>query len=157
MTMKVSLEQIATAAKEISMPADKLLALLARLQDELAPSIEKAPAIKKQFVLLVSDPQGFLHGHDFAGWVLQIPEEESPVTACDRIHRAAYDFNASKRGRLLPVQTIGEACESVPSKFLKEQGAWVKTRTPVSVVVTDNEIPRVEKLVSGANPSKDNL
>jgi hypothetical protein len=151
--VKATLEQIEIAAKEIKLPMAEIQALLERLSDKYAPAeTEKAPAIKKQFVLLVSDPQGFLHGHDFAGWVLQIPEEESPVTVTDRIHRASYDFNASKRGRLLPVQTIGEACESVPSKFLKEQGAWVKTRTPVSVVVTDNEIPRVEKLVSGANP-----
>ena len=79
------------------------------------------------------------------GWVLQIPENESVATTQDRILRGAYDFNASKKGRLLPVKTIGEALESVPAKFFKEADLWVKTKTPVLVLRTDNEIPRDSK------------
>ena len=70
---------------------------------------EKPPAVKKQFVIVISDPDGRLPKGDFVGWVLQIPESESPATTPARVFRAAYDFNASKRGRLLPVKSIGEA------------------------------------------------
>jgi hypothetical protein len=49
-----------------------------------------------------------------------------------------------------PVQTIGEALESVKSAIFKESGVWVKTREAVLVVRTNNELP-VEKLCSGAN------
>jgi hypothetical protein len=103
---------------------------------------EKPPALKKQFVILVSDPDGHLPKHDFAGWVLQIPENESVATTQDRLFRAAYDFNTTKKGRLLPVKTVGEAIENVPAKFLKETEVWVKTKTPVLVLRTNNEIPK---------------
>jgi hypothetical protein len=103
---------------------------------------EKPPAVKKQFVILVSDPDGRLPKHDFVGWVLQIPENESPATTQDRIFRSAYDFNTTKKGRLLPMKTVGEAIENIPAKFLKEVDVWVKTKTPVLVLKTDNEIPK---------------
>jgi hypothetical protein len=106
---------------------------------------EKPPATKKQFVILVSDPDGKLPKHDFVGWVLQIPENESVATTQDRIFRGTYDFNASKKGRLMPVKTVGEALENVAAKYFKEADVWVKTKTPVLVVRTDNEIPKGEE------------
>ena len=105
---------------------------------------EKPPAVKKQFVILASDPEGRLPKHDFVGWVLQIPENESVATTQERICRGAYDFNASKKGRLMPVKTIGEAIENVAAKYFKEADVWVKTKTPVLVLRTDNEIPKGE-------------
>lgn len=103
---------------------------------------DKPPAVKKQFVILISDPEGRLPSNDFVGWVLQIPETESVATTQERIFRSAYDFNASKKGRLLPVKTVGEAMESVPAKHFKEAEVWVKTKTPVLMLRTDNEIPK---------------
>lgn len=103
---------------------------------------EKPPAMKKQFVILVSDPEDRFPKHDFVGWVLQIPEEASVATTQERIFRGTYDFNASKRGRLMPAKTVGEAIENVPAKHFKECEVWVKTKTPVLVLRTDNEIPR---------------
>ena len=102
---------------------------------------ELPPPVKKQFCLLVSDPEGRLPKDDFTGWVLQIPENESPATTLERVIRAAYEFNTTKKGRLLPVKTVGEALENVPAKHFKETEVWVKTKTPVLVVRTDNEIP----------------
>lgn len=103
---------------------------------------DKPPAVKKQFAVLLSDPDGKMPKHDFVAWVLQIPENESVATTEERIRRGAYDFNASKRGRLLPVKTVGEAVENVPARFFKEADLWVKTKTPVLVLKTDNEIPK---------------
>ncbi|MEO6876078.1 MAG: hypothetical protein ABI222_14770, partial [Opitutaceae bacterium] len=54
---------------------------------------EKPPAVKKQYVIVVSDPEGKLPKVDFTGWVLQIPENDSPATTPDRVFKAAYDFN----------------------------------------------------------------
>ncbi len=112
------------------------------LETQPEPGEEKLPAVKKQFVVIVSDPEGRLPKNDFVAWVVQIPESESPSTTLDRIFRSAYDFNTTKKGRLLPVKTVGEAIECVPAKFFKEADAWIKTKTPVLVVKTDNAIPR---------------
>lgn len=102
---------------------------------------DKPPAVKKQFAILISDPEDRLPKTDFAGWVLQIPEDESVATTQDRIFRAVYEFNTTKKGRLLPSKTIGEALENVPAKHFKETGVWVKTKTPVLMLKTNNEIP----------------
>jgi hypothetical protein len=124
-------------------------AILRRIVEEMNLAVqpdpgeeEKPPPLKKQFVILVSDPDERLPQHDFVGWVLQVPENESVATTQDRLFRAAYDFNTTKKGRLLPVKTVGEAIENVPAKFLKETDVWVKTKTPVLVLRTDNEIPK---------------
>lgn len=103
---------------------------------------EKPPAVKKQFAILISDPEGRLPKHDFVGWVLQLPENESVVTTLDRVFRSAYDFNTTKKGRLLPVKTVGEALENIPAKAFKEADVWVKTKTPVLMLRTDNLIPK---------------
>jgi hypothetical protein len=124
-------------------------AMLRRVLEEMNlavqpdPGTEEAPpACKKQFVILVSDPSGKLPHADFVGWVLQIPEDESVASTLERVHRAAYDFNASKKGRMLPVRTVGDALENLPAKYLKEFECWVKTKTPVLVLRTDNSIPK---------------
>jgi hypothetical protein len=103
---------------------------------------EKPPAVKKQFVILVSDPEERLPKTDFAGWILQLPENESVVTTQERICKAAYDYNRTRKGRLYPAKTIGEALENIPAKHFKETDIWVKTKTPVLVLKTDNEIPK---------------
>ena len=124
-------------------------AVLRRVVEEMNLAVQPDPGeeepkapVKKQFVILVSDPNGKLPKADFTGWVLQIPEDESPVSVQERVLKAIYDFNASKKGRLYPAKTIGDALESVPGKFFKEVELWVKTKEPVFVLRTDNEIPK---------------
>lgn len=111
------------------------------LKQEQAEKDTKPPAIKKQFVVLVSDRNGALDGSQFVAWVLQIPEDDSPLTAADRIIQAVYDFNVTPKGRRLPVGTIGEACEALPARITKDHNVWIKTKEAVLVVTTDNAIP----------------
>lgn len=145
---KVDVNKVAEVAKHVQVEPDKLREMIELLNKLTQPDEEKAPAIKKQFVILISDPDGLLPKTDFAGWVLQIPDDESVVTTQDRIHRAVYEFNTTKKGRLLPPKTVGEAIENVPTKHFKEVDLWVKTKTPVLMLRTDNSIPddKQEKL-----------
>jgi len=124
-------------------------AVLRRVMEEMNLAVqpdpgeeEKPPAVKKQFVVLVSDPEGRMPKQDLVAWILQIPETESPVTTQDRVFRGAYDYNASRKGRLYPAKTVGEALENIPAKHFKDAELWVKTKTPVLVLKTDNEIPK---------------
>lgn len=134
---------------EILKKNDIAPAILRRVIEEMNLAVQpdpgdddKPPPVKKQFVILVSDPEGKLPKHDFVGWVVQIPEDESVATTQDRIFRSCYDFNSTKKGQLMPVKTVGEAIENVPAKFFKEADVWVKTKTPVLMMKTDNEIPK---------------
>jgi hypothetical protein len=124
--------------------ADELLKKIQAACEQEAGAEEKEPRQKNQFVVLLSDPEGILPTYaEFAAWVLQIPECESVHSTRERIDAAAHAFNATKKGRLLPVKTVGEAMENVPTKHFKEAQVSVKTKTPVLVVKTDNRIMEV--------------
>jgi hypothetical protein len=144
---KVDLELVKMILQRNELDIRTVSSIIEELNDELKAQAdeEKPPPVKKQFVMMASDPDGKLAGIDLAGWVLQIPEEDSPAAARERLIRAAYAYNASPKGRRIPVKTIGEACEVVPARLLKEENVWVKTKEPVLLQSTDNEIPR-EKL-----------
>ena len=101
----------------------------------------RPPPVKKQFVILVSDPEKILDQKDMVGWVAQIPEDDSIATTSGRIHSAAYEYNATPKGARMPVETIGEACEVVSAKLFKEQNVWIKSKTPLLIVPVDNKIP----------------
>lgn len=110
-------------------------------ENEAAPAM---PIQKKQYVMLISDPEGRFSGDLFTGWVLQIPEDQSPLEVTAQLIRSAYEYNQSKRGQREPVKTIADVCEIVPAKFLKAQNVWVKTKEPILVVHTDNTVPLME-------------
>jgi hypothetical protein len=63
------------------------------------------------------------------------------MSTTERIFKGAYEFNTTKKGRLMPAKTVGEALEHIPAKHFKEAGVFVKTKVPVLMLKTDNEIP----------------
>jgi hypothetical protein len=144
MANKIEINKVAEILKRVQLEPALLRAVIEEMNSITNPESEeeKPPPLKKQFVILASDPDGKLPTEDFVGWVLQIPESESVATIHERILRATYDFNATRKGRLGPAKTIGEAIENVPARFFKEADVFVKTKTPVLVLRTDNQIPR---------------
>ncbi len=103
---KIEVSQVAEILKKHKIDPSLLREIVEELNTATQPGGDddiKPPAPKKQFVVLLSDPEGKLAKKDLVGWVVQIPEDASPHSTTDRIFKGAYDFNASKRGRLLPV------------------------------------------------------
>ncbi|MCG8527651.1 MAG: hypothetical protein MI748_14820 [Opitutales bacterium] len=130
------------------MDARQVASIINEIQEEVKiqqETEEKPPPVKKQFVMMVSDPDGVLEDKDLTGWVLQIPEDDSPYVTEERLVRGAYEFNTTPKGRRYPVKTIGECCEVVSARILKEQNVWVKTKEPVLICRTQNDIPWDEK------------
>lgn len=99
------------------------------------------PKIKKQYGILVSDKDGVIN-KDLVGWVFQMPENEDTRDVVELIKKAAYNYNASKKGRKYPVNTIGQSIEGVGNKFFKPYNVSLKTKEPVLVITTDNVLPR---------------
>jgi hypothetical protein len=118
---------------------------------------EPLPPVKKQFVILVSDPEGKFSEDLFTGWVLQIPEDQSPLDVNAQLIRAAYEFNQSKKGARDPARTITDVCEIVSSKFLRAQQIWVKTKEPILIIRTDNQIPSMPLTLKMAQVEDDLL
>jgi len=145
---KIEVNKVAEICKRNEVESEKLRAIVEEMNLLVQPEVdeEKPPAQKKQFVILVSDPEGRLpESFDFAGWVLQIEESESVLTTQERINRSVYEFNTTRKGRLMPASTVGDALENIPAKHFKEQNVWIKTKTPVLVLKTTNEIPKEVK------------
>lgn len=102
---------------------------------------EDLPKVKQQYVILVSDADGII-SKDLTGWVLQMPEDKDCRSVIEGIKKAAYNYNASKKGQKYPVRNIGQAIDAVGNKFFKPYDVKVKSKEPVYVVVTDNILPK---------------
>jgi hypothetical protein len=146
---KIEINRVAAILKDNEVDPKIIRKILEEMnalaQEEAGGDDAKPLPVKKQFTILISDPDGALPKDDFTGWVLQLPEAESPATVQERILRATHDYNATRKGRLNPARTVGEALENVPAKSFKEVDLFVKTKTPVHMLRTDNEIPREKK------------
>ncbi len=138
MSNSVSLDLVALALKEAKLPPAQTREILESLNTKAA-EIEatkepKAPRAKTQFVLVQTEPS--------TAWVVSIPEADGPHTVVDRMVQAAHAFNATKKGRLLPVKTLSEAFENLKPKVYKEADiSKIHTRLPVAVIKTVNKLP----------------
>lgn len=144
---KVDLDLVKMVLQRNELEVTQVAQIIEDINQELAAQVdeeEKPPPVKKQFVMLVSDPEERLAETHLVGWVLQIPEEDSPYVVSERLIRSAYEFNQTKKGRRLPVKTIAEVCEHVPVRITKEQNVWIKTKEPVLLVRSDNLVPTDE-------------
>jgi hypothetical protein len=145
---KIPLEIIAEALNNNNLDEETISRVMndiAHMAQVMADE-EKAsrePPVKKQFIIVLSDPRGTVPDEDYVGWVVQIPEDDNPGSTLERIKRSAYEHNISKKGRKYPVKSIGEACEAVGAKFQKEQGVSIKTKLPITILKTDNLLPEL--------------
>lgn len=104
---------------------------------------DDAPKVKKQFVIVLSDPNKELtqFSNKLVGWVGQISAEADVNTYLPKLYDAAYEFNRSKKGRKYPIKTVGDAMDTVQAKLLKKQGISIKTKEPVLILISDNVVP----------------
>lgn len=144
MSNKIALAEVIETLKKHKLPPPELRAIVEELNAKLAETEsekdESVPRQKTQHVIILADKEGKLPKQDIMGWVVAIPEDASPATAVSLVQAAAHDFNATKKGRLLPVTTFGEAMESVKRKLFKERGVKVLTKLPVLAMTSDNSI-----------------
>ena len=105
---------------------------------------DNGPKAKTKIVLLASDPEGKLAGLDIVGWAFQVEESMDVSLLPNRIKLAATAYNDSRKGRLYPVKTIGEAIQNLPKKFWKSEDpavrTTVKTKEATQLVITDNKL-----------------
>jgi hypothetical protein len=143
---KVEIEIVAEVLQENDLDkavVDRIVRQLTRAAEKAADeaAAEREPQVKKQWIIVVSDPEGQIPDEDFVGWVLQIPENDPPAAATERLIAAAHAYHTTRRGQKFPAKSFGEACEVLGGKVLKEHNVTVKSKLPVTVLRTDNELP----------------
>lgn len=144
---KVDIELVEAALKLEDLDSQKRSQIMNRIKSEseaIKSDKGKEPTVKKQFVIVVNDPYGKIvsTGMDFSGWVVQIPEDDSPKTAIAKINQAASDFNCTPKGRKMPLKTVAEFFEFGSPKINKESKLWAKTKEPVLVCLTNGKIEK---------------
>lgn len=137
MSTKIAISEAADILKKHKIEPTLLREIVEAMNEAVEPAADediKPPAPKKQFVVWTPLKSN-------QAYVFQIPETASPHTIVERIDQAAHTFNASKRGRLLPVKTRAEALESVPRRFWKDaDDTTVKTKIGVAIVGSENAL-----------------
>lgn len=153
-TTKIDLSDVAAVLKHQQLDPAVLRRIIEELNakvdekaaESAAENDDKPPAVKTQWVILVSDPNGVIPaGIDLVGWAFQI-EESAPASAIlGRVRDVGYAYNATRKGRLYPAKSLGEVIEAAPKKLwaAKEgEKTLPKHKVPVQVVVTTNVLPR---------------
>ena len=115
--------------------------IIQRVEEAEAEKEPKPKPIKKQFAILVSDPEGVLQGKELVGWVLQHPEEGFDISDLPKnVVAAGINYrNDCTKGE--PIRTVGETFLEARNKDFTETDIWRKHREPVAVLTTDNQLP----------------
>lgn len=145
---KVELELVKKVLKRAAVDESVMTEIVEELQSAIKEIEEddepKPPQVKKQHVILLSDCEGEFVDKELVGWIFQMPEDKPMTEAIDMVLKASKSFNKSKKGRKLPVDTVGEACESIPAKIFKEHDLWLKTKEPVLIIPVKNSLQENE-------------
>ena len=86
--------------------------------------------------------QALFNGKDLTGWVVQLLEDDDPKEVTAKIVEVAKAFNESPKGQRVPVESFGDAVQSISGKLFKESDLWIKTREPVRIIPVKNSIGR---------------
>ena len=139
---KVDIELVQRVLRENGVDVRLSATILNQIREAAAEdAVEREKPAKKQHVVLVSEPEEGL-AKDLVGWVVQILEDDDPREVAAKISEVAGTFNGSPKGQRLPVSSFGDACQSLPTKLLKERDVWIKTREPVRVLAVKNTLGR---------------
>ncbi len=147
---KVDLELVELVLKRAKVETTQIARIIEDIKNETEAAkeaSEKEPPVKKQFVVIVNDPYGKIAatGFEYSGWVVQIPADDAPQSALQKLHWGAYDFNVTPKGRRMPIQTIDEAVRFGSARIYKEHKIWLKNKEPVLIMTTNGKLPKAPK------------
>lgn len=145
MSNKLAIEDIVAALQTAGIEHPKQLKVLDYLKEvvaeEQAAKQETAlPKQKNEFGVILFDAEGKLVGQEFTAAVYQIPQGDDHGLVLGKISQAAREQVAAARRKKYPIDTMGEAVQSVKRKFIKEKNVNLKTKSPVRVLISDNKL-----------------
>ncbi len=113
---KVDLETVQKILKSNGVDVRLAAEILNQLRDVVAEdAVEREKPAKKQMLVLVSEPEEGLP-KDLTGWVVQLLEDDDPKEVSAKIVEVAKAFNESPKGQRVPVESFGDAVQSISGK-----------------------------------------
>jgi hypothetical protein len=139
---KVDIEIVQKILKERGVEVRLAAEILNQIRDAIAEEVvDREKPAKKQMLVLVSEPEEGLP-KDLTGWVVQLLEDDDPREVATKIQEVSKAFNESPKGQRVPVDSFGDAVQSIPSKLFRESDLWIKTREPVRIIPVKNTLGR---------------
>jgi hypothetical protein len=141
----MKIPDIIQVLNEVQIPDPMIHKVETKLRELLAQEKEEkqtATKTKHQFVIVVCDKDRKFAGlEDLGGFVVQLDEGDDPSQLLTKLSTAVKSYNAtSRKGRKVPIKSVGEAFESLSRKFTKPIGVNLKTKSLTRIVVSDNTL-----------------
>lgn len=143
--MSLTIAEIISTLQQLNVPPAVLIAAETQFEqieaEKKDQAADGAPKAKSQLVTILLDPENKLADlGDFVALVAQIPEEDDAGLTLNKLHKSVYDYRATAKKPKV-VNTVVDAADTVKRKYFKENGLQIKTKEPVRVLISNNQIP----------------
>ena len=138
---KISIEDLKTALNASNVEPEKQQKVLEEIEQIIQENKNNnppAPKQKNEFGVILYAPE--LMGKEYTASVYQIKNGDDHGTVLGRIFDAAKDHNESVRKKANLIKSVGDAFAHMKRKFIKAKGINLKTKEPVRVIITNNQI-----------------
>lgn len=140
---KLSLEQIQTTLEDNKIEKAKIAAILKDLEQAAEEEKEeraanKLPKAKWEYLVLFNSQNQEINVDDISAYVLATEEGSDQGMVIQKLRDAAREQNETAKRKKSMLTTMGEVFEGIKTKFLKDKGIKVKTKTPVRVMKIDS-------------------
>jgi hypothetical protein len=137
--MKVDIDNVELLLKEKGVPEKQTQEIISQLQ----AIVEEEKALKEPKTKSKNQFFGIATGdtiNDSPVFIVQAKEEMQHTEILPKITDAVKEYNQGKKGQKTPIKTIGEAFEHCTKKFFTSRGINPKTKEPIIIVQTTNDI-----------------
>lgn len=141
--MKYTLEDIQGALRNADIDiriVSSVLDDLRHMGDEEQADANASPREKWDTVVILNEDQATNEAG--YGWVVKIPEGDSPMAVIERLQQAGGAFNLTRKGQRVPVHNIAEAIENYKPAIMADlYKVKVVTKEQVVVVHSNGSLP----------------
>ena len=141
--MKASIEQIEATLLERKIDPPKVAEIIKDLEQALEEEkaerdANKVPKAKWEYTIIIDDPEKKL-GTEFTGWVVKQQEGMDSGLILGKLTDAAKTQNESSKRKKSLITSFGELFSAIKTKFLKEKGLKVCTKSEVRVLTINGK------------------
>lgn len=141
--MKASIEQIEATLLERKIDPPKVAEIIKDLEQALEEEkaerdANKVPKAKWEYTVVIDDPEKKL-GTEFTGWVVKQQEGMDSGLILGKLTDAAKTQNESSKRKKSLITSFGELFSAIKTKFLKEKGLKVCTKSEVRVLTINGK------------------
>lgn len=140
---KIDLEQVEATLLEQKIEPAKVSAIIKDLKQAIEEEkadrdANKVPTPKWEYTIIVNDPDKKL-GTEFTGWIVKQLEGQDAGLMLGKLTDAAKTQNESSKKKKSLITGFGELFSDIKTKFLKEKGLKVCTKTAVRVLTVNGK------------------